>query len=67
MTPKEKAKELYNKFNELLPCEGLTTGETPILCALIAVDEIRSDELEIMPGKWMDDYWKEVKDELFKL
>lgn len=67
MTPKEKAKELHDKFNELLPCEGTTTGETPILCALIAVAEILSDELGIMPGKWMHDYWREVKDELLKL
>jgi hypothetical protein len=67
MTPQEKAKQLYDKFDEILPCEGTTTGRTPIDCALILVDEILADELEIMPAKWMSDYWQKVKEELEKL
>lgn len=67
MTPKLKALELINKYDELLPCEGTTTGQTPIECVLIVVDEILKDELEIMPAKWMHDYWEEVKQELNKL
>lgn len=67
MTPKEKAIELVKKFDELLPCEGTTTGQTPIDCALISVNEILKDELEIMPAKWMSDYWEEVREELKKL
>jgi len=60
MTPKEKAEDLFNKFLRV---------EYPFAakhCALIAVDEI----LKIT---WVDkfltveDYWKEVKQEIEKL
>jgi len=67
MTEKEKAISLVKKFEQLLPCEGTTTGQTPIDCALIVVEEIMLDELEIMPAKWMYDYWREVKLELEKM
>lgn len=67
MTPKEKSIELIKKFNDLLPCEGTTTGQTPIDCALICVEEILADELGAIPAKWMEDYWLEVKEELKKL
>ena len=40
MNPKEKAFERVNKFSELLPAEGTTTGQTPMDCAIIAVNEI---------------------------
>lgn len=40
MTPKEKALSLIEKFDNLLPCEGTTTGHTPIECALVTVDEM---------------------------
>jgi hypothetical protein len=40
MTPNEKAIELVKKFDKLLPCEGTTTAQTPIDCALISVNEI---------------------------
>ncbi len=67
MTPKEKAKYIYNNFDSILPCEGTTTGETPVQCGLILIDEILKDELGIMPAKWMEEYWLDVKLELEKL
>lgn len=67
MTPKEKALSLYKKFDDILSCEGTTTGQTPIDCALIVVAEILKDELQIMPAKWMEEYWLDVEKELKKL
>jgi hypothetical protein len=66
MTPQEKAKELVKKFDNLLPCEGTTTGQTPIDCALIVVEEIFS----LIKGlEWFktERYWNEVKAEIEKL
>lgn len=66
MTPKEKAKELVEKF-----LAKLKTA-TPKLnrpnyqskqCALIAVDEI----LKAVEGKYDEYYWQEVKQEIEKL
>ena len=54
MTPKEKAKELVDKF---IPLCGMEMTE--IQCALIAVDEI----LSLLPLANRD-YWQEVKQEL---
>jgi hypothetical protein len=75
MTPKEKAKELFDKF-----CYAIRTEETDSgyftnviyanICAILAVDEI----LEVIIFNKYDDkyweeeeYWKEVKQELEKL
>jgi hypothetical protein len=71
MTPKEKANELYSKFDNLLNKDFIH----PIVydnqlkqCALIAVDELIEvvNELDYELG---DDkvYWKEVKQEIEKL
>ena len=67
MTAKDKAKDIYNKFDSILPCEGNTTKNTVVECGLILIDEILDDCLEIMPAMWMHDYWREVKSELQKL
>ena len=66
MTPKEKAKELANRFyNEVKYMERAK------VCALIAVDELISSH-----NKWDDYaqtnseeyyYWQEVKQEIEKL
>lgn len=56
MTPKEKAKELVNKF---IPLCGMEMTE--IQCALIAVDEV------IDKDGYNNDYWKEVKQEIINL
>ena len=70
MTPKEKAKELYVKYYELIksPYQKHTCTKQ---CALIAVDEILSlskiaalrrneKEMEL-------EYWQEVKQEIENL
>lgn len=80
MTPKEKAAELYRKFDEQLPCEGLTTGQTPVTLSLILVEEIiKSRPLDpiLRENPYFEtvsdrvdetiEYWEEVKEELEKL
>ena len=70
MTPKEKAKDLVDKFYcktdslGLMFCLNYSNAKQ---CASIVVDEILKDELGIMPAKWMSDYWKVVKQEVEKL
>ena len=72
MTPKEKAKELVEKFSDLEDGE-MYIGKSKE-CALIAVDEIinslenygkESDELQNMENDFR--YWQEVKEELLKM
>jgi hypothetical protein len=58
MTPKEKAKELVDKFNVV----GLQQRAEAYQCAVIAVDEI----LKTNPYKARN-YWQEVKTEIEKL
>ncbi len=75
MTPKEKAEELVEKYDETLTY--LESKAKAKQCALIAVDEI----IKANPYKWvyfMDQYtetvltsniqyWQEVKQELEKI
>jgi hypothetical protein len=72
MTPKEKAKELYNKFYNTSshPHHVESRKNNAKQCALIAVDEI----IKSNPIKFDEDdnciasyWWKEVKQELEKL
>jgi len=58
MTPKEKAEELFEKFN------NPDTTHYPYVhnaqqCALIAVDEIIDSEPQY---EWSNDYWKNPND-----
>jgi hypothetical protein len=66
MTPKEKAKELVDKFNVV----GLQQRAEAYQCAVIAVDEIIASN----PIAFDEDdncieknWWKEVKKEIEKL
>lgn len=68
MTPKEKARELHDKFDNILPREGTTRIQTPIDCALIAVDEIlHCESTEPSDTDWDDCgstaqyYWPQKK------
>ena len=73
LTPKEKAKELYDSFSKHakywdcyndIPLEINHTKQ----CALIAVDEIISIKLLWFQKDTKDlDFWKEVKEELLKM
>lgn len=63
MTPKEKAKELFDKF--MTPIDGLhkypMCYDTAKQCALIAVDEILNLPFETESER---KYWQEVKKEI---
>jgi hypothetical protein len=62
MTPKEKAKELVDKFSVV----GLQQRNEGVACALIAVDEIISViDPETFLLTWL--YFKEVKKEIENL
>lgn len=69
----EKAREIYDKFDELLPCEGTTNGNTPIECGIILIDEIDSIYQKITPKEDPYyylielEYWQEVKEKLKKM
>ena len=77
MTPKEKAKDLYNKFFRQVPF--LTLEDSPKddciaakQCALIAVDEILNEYEDDYKNISKDIYtiyswWQEVKQEIEKL
>ena len=63
MTPKEKAKELVEKyFDEVVgDCDlGWSRAKK---CALIAVDELKLNA----HNNYMDNYWQQVKQEIEKL
>ena len=70
LTPKEKAKELFSKYQNIYITEDSMgiDDELAKQCALIAVNEIISIKL-----LWFQkdtehlDFWKEVKEELLKL
>jgi imidazole glycerol phosphate synthase subunit HisF len=75
MTPKEKAKELYKKY-EFVYIQNYTSKHEVKQCVLIAVDEM----IESMPtdyNVWKDNganfvnaytyYWTQVKQEIEKL
>jgi hypothetical protein len=68
MTPQEKAIELADKFykDDLLFWEINMTQA--IQCALITVDELLEDKVEIDGMRVINDsYWMEVKQELLNL
>ena len=71
MTPKEKANELYSKYDDLLNKDfgnPIVFDNQLKQCALIAVDEI-IDSLQIKNYSQADqyEYWNEVKQEIEKL
>lgn len=61
MTPKDKAKELINKFSLV----GLQQRNEGVQCALIAVDEIL-DINSVDKDYDLSNYWQEVKQEILK-
>ena len=77
MTPKEKAKELYNKYADEFNFDDTYRSyrEQSKQCALIAVDEtirtLNEDirDLDVRGNILLDliDYWREVKQEIEKL
>jgi hypothetical protein len=77
MTPKEKAKELYDKYLDIdgfgyyrdkdsfMYWSTSVIGKQAKQCALIAVDEIINLVKHIDVDS--EDYWEEVKQEIEKL
>ena len=68
MTPKEKAKELINKFLNSKPSSGSYVSintEHAKQCALICVDEIINQRPQL-PSSYTStiEYWQEVKKEI---
>jgi hypothetical protein len=66
MTPKEKAKELFDKYFEFVEAYSVQgQNENAKQCALIAVDEI----IDLVKHIDVDseDYWNEVKQEIINL
>ncbi len=68
MIPKEKAKELYNKFNPHCLTKSFygddIERQSTKQCALIAVDEILSITLFYFED---EEYWRQVKTEIENL
>jgi len=60
MTPKEKAKELFDKMFLVIENKGMYDDlYRAKQCALIAVDEIIDSEPQY---EWSNDYWKNPND-----
>lgn len=64
MTPKEKAKELVDKFVQYTPAEEEYEYPYAKQCALIAVDTILNT-IEVPSDIYI--YWEKVKQEIEKL
>jgi isopentenyl phosphate kinase len=69
MTPKEKAKEIVEKYTLLVPVEfGGMHIDLAKQCALIAVDEILNHHSQEQSLYRIDTYyWQQVKKEIEKL
>lgn len=70
MTPKEKAKQLVEKFeDELMECDTYFLEVAKRKCALIAVDEVIEQEKNWIrqTGKGNSNYYKQVKQEIENL
>ena len=69
MTPKEKAKRLYDIFYMAIPSDEMGLNHSASKeCALIAVNEIKkSAPLKPLVHLGAHTYWQEVKQEIEKL
>ena len=69
MTAKEKAKELVDRFYLNGVKKYSMQYENSVQCALICVDEILESHYKVLVGVMpkVEDYWKEVKQEINRL
>ena len=68
MTPKEKAKDLYDSYWYCLLQSNIEKRNYwSQQCALIAVDEIIKEMNSVMLPNPFKQYWNEVKNEIEKL
>ncbi len=65
MTPKEKAKDLVERYSIWNWTETVCNYEGAKQCALIAVEEILNSGKDV--DEFADAYWQEVKNEIKKL
>ena len=66
MTPKEKAKELVDKYCDV----GSVDLDDAKYCAIVAVEEILEDDMYDMSEELFEkriNYWQEVEQEIKKL
>jgi hypothetical protein len=63
MNPKEKAKELFDKFSNVPLLDSYEAKQ----CALVAVDEIILEMDNVMLPNPFKQYWNEIKQEIEKL
>ena len=67
MTPKDKAKALFDRFYIAIPSDERGNDfYAAVQCALIAVDEM-IDHVEMMDDNAAINYWEDVRQELKKL
>jgi hypothetical protein len=66
MTPKEKAKELVDKYS-FVEIQHYTSMFEVKECALIACDEIIEEMDRVLFPNPFEQYWNEVKNEIQKL
>jgi hypothetical protein len=66
MTPKEKAKELVDKYS-FVEIQHYTSMFEVKECALIACDEIIEEMDRVLFPNPFEQYWNEVKHEIEKL
>ncbi len=72
MSPKEKAKELYEKY-KFVYIQNYTSIHEVKQCALIAVEEAEKSEYNVLTKfrfvteNYTSDYWQLVKDEIERL
>jgi hypothetical protein len=70
MTPKEKAKELFDKYDKNIVSTNYKhiCKQALIQCVLIAVDELINQENQYNNGSfYYSIYWQEVKQEIERL
>lgn len=66
MTPKEKAKELVDKYS-FVEIQHYTSMFEVKQCALIAVDEILNNDGFTQFDIYLTEYWQQVKQEIINL
>ena len=69
MTPKEKAKELFDKMDMIIYTDQDNWRDQCKQCALIAVDEIIKSAYSMYEKQFLNskEYWQEVKTEISNL